>query len=149
MRHMQFAWPSSVSWVCHAKLHHFGDAKCSKKNIAILPIVARSSFQHIANTLSTTRPCCYALLSRTDSRPAACQHPRVAVQSKKTWRSSSAVFSHKWQWTSQSDINGLAYGDNPNINTKVNIEFCVAFEHSKYHSNYPPYKIYDYTKYDA
>jgi hypothetical protein len=46
-----------------SKLHHFGDAKCSKKKnyIVILPTVAQSSFWHIAITLSTTRPCWYTL----------------------------------------------------------------------------------------
>jgi hypothetical protein len=86
-----------------SKLHHFGDAKCSKKKyIVILPTVAQSSFWHIAITLSTTRPCWYALLSRTDSRPAVCQHSWVVVQSKKTGWSYSVVFSHIGQCKSQS-----------------------------------------------
>ncbi|MCI45375.1 hypothetical protein A2U01_0066614 [Trifolium medium] len=39
--------------------------------------------------------------------------------------------------------------DNRDINAKVNVELCVALEHSKYHSNYLPHGIYDHAKYDA
>jgi hypothetical protein len=73
-----------------------------QKSVAILPIVARSSLRRIANTLPATRSYWYVLLSRIDSRPAVCQHSRVVVHWKKTWRSSSVVFWHIGQCTSQS-----------------------------------------------
>jgi hypothetical protein len=54
------------------------------------------------------------------------------------------MFSHMGQCNPRVvDINELASGDNSDINAKVNVELCGDLEFSKYHSNYPPHKIYD------
>jgi hypothetical protein len=129
---MPFGRFGLVSSDCHSKLHHLSDARL-QKNVAILPIIARSSLRHIPNTLFTARyPIDMCNLKERKKREGHLQLCSGQCTSQST---------HHWYKRTRSGT--------PDINAKVVVELCGALELFKYHSNYPPYEIYDYEKYDA